>query len=174
MTPEPEKPASVTESAAGAEVIAAAAVTLEGVQDAIYEEGELSKDRQQELLREVMECRKKLETLSDSVGLAVKTENPAIQQLLMEVGRIQTEIQSMRTDLNILLESDESSDERESGEVDRQEKSSPRSNSPYSKREENDITPSGPQSETAESQPPPESNQSATPAPPKKKRYIRI
>jgi hypothetical protein len=59
--------------------------TLNSIQDAIEGEAQISRERADELLREVRSCQASLQTLSSSVT----GENPSIQVILTQLGQLQ-------------------------------------------------------------------------------------
>lgn len=173
MAPDLNAPATGGEVEASAEAtIAAAAVTLETLQEAIEAEAEVSEERQSELLTEVRECRTKLETLSASI---VGVESPAMQQMLAQMGQLQASLERMQTDLAALtsgITEEENGEEAESAEDVHPSEKSPPNKSPSSEKEPADTGRS--EKPNNESSSPPESNQSATPPQPRKRRYVKI
>ena len=171
----PNQPATASEVEASAEAaIAATAVTLETLQAAIETEAQVSEERQLELLSEVKACRQNLETLSKSA--AVGAESPAIQQMLVQMGQLQTSLEAMQADLAILAGAEEEVSEEpteaiivtpETDEGGRKG-SSLHSTSPSSKQEEKSTSGGGQQSVN---NPLPESSPSPTP---KRKHYVKI
>ena len=167
MTPE-GTPATEEQVVEAAEVsIAAAAVTLETLRDAIEAEAEVSIQRQEELLREVRECQTRLEALSAS--MARQTESPSLQQLLMEVGQIQAAVTAIQADLTALME--EAEPNENPAPPNSEQSVSPTSTKPEQPTQERSESESesGPKGQ--------ERNQPPTPSPnppPKKKHYVRI
>jgi hypothetical protein len=147
------------EAAAAEAALEDTAASLDSIADAIEAESEISRDRADEILREVRECRSTVNLLSQS--LSQQTESPSIQQMLITLGTLQTSV------------------ERIQAEVETLRTSTPSNQPPLINPEENQDgqreSPASPNSSTEQN--PPESNPSATPPPPepqKKKHYVKV
>lgn len=159
MTPEtPVIVAPVTPDDAAA-VLDETAVTLDALGESVEELSEQSRDRADEILREVRECRSMVSQLSQLLPQQ-QTESPSMQQALIQLTALQTTVEKIQSEVEALRASNRSPPVEE-------------------------VNPSGNPDGRKESQgspgPPntPTSNQSATPPPapepePKKKRYVKI
>ena len=158
MSPEIVVPPS-PEVAEATESLDEAAITLDAVGEAIEAGNIANHEALAEVLKEVRECRIKVEALLTSTG----AESPAIQQLLIQTGELQSKMDRLQAEVQAILNESEA----EPADV---EESSPQNISESLKREENDTKKSG---EPKPQNPPQESNLSPIPEP-KKRKYIKI
>jgi hypothetical protein len=166
MSPEASSPATVEHVEQSTEAaVAAAAVTLEMLQTAIEAQAEMAQDRHDELTREVREWGTRLQTLATSIEHQQTVESPSLQQLLMQVGQMQTSLEVMQAEL-ITLKGP--SGEGHRGQA--PERAGVKPEEQPKQKEPSEISPVG--SETGKKISPQESSQSVTPAP--KKRYVKI